>query len=197
MSALPKAAAPPYFGARRGPGTGLSETSSSAGLEAAFLAHRDRLLRFLAARGAGDAAEDLLQELWLKIAAGRTGPVASPLSYLFRAADTLMIDRYRSARQAERREHAWSEVRDGAIAGVSDAPSVERHLIGREHARLVAETLAGLGERPAAVFRRHRIDQVPQRRVAEEFGVSLSTVESDLRRAYAALAVLKERIDEA
>ncbi len=197
MRALPNPAAAAYFGAPRGYGSRLSESSSSAGLEAAFLAHRERLLRFLAARGAGDAAEDLLQELWLKIAAGRTGPVASPLSYLFRVADTLMIDRYRSARQAERREHAWSEAHDGASPGVSDAPSVERHLIGREHARLVASTLADLGERPAAIFRRHRIDGVPQRRVAEEFGVSLSTVESDLRRAYAALAALKERIDEA
>lgn len=197
LRALPKSATAAYFGARKGLGTGLSESSSSAGLEAAFLANRDRLLRFLAARGAADAAEDLLQELWLKIAAGRTGPVASPLSYLFRAADTLMIDRYRSARQAERREQAWSEANEGEGAGVSDAPSVERHLIGRQHARLVAETLAGLGERPAAIFRRHRIDQVPQRQVAVEFGVSLSTVESDLRRAYAALAALKERIDEA
>lgn len=197
MSALPKPAAAFYLGARRGLGTVLSESSSSAGLEAAFLANRDRLLRFLAARGAGDAAEDVLQELWLKISAGRTGPVASPLSYLFRAADTLMIDRYRSARQAERREHAWSEANEGSVRGVSDAPSVERHLIGREHARLVAETLAAVGERCAAIFRRHRIDQVPQRQVSEEFGVSLSTVESDLRRAYAALAALKERIDEA
>lgn len=175
----------------------MSEISSSAGLQAAFLAHRDRLLRFLAARGAGDAAEDLLQELWLKIAAGRTGPVSSPLSYLFRAADTLMIDRYRSARQAERRERAWHEANDGSTAGASDAPSVERHLIGREQARLVEQALAALGQRPAAIFRRHRVDQVAQRQVAEEFGVSLSTVESDLRRAYAALAALKERIDEA
>ena len=197
MSALPKPAAAFYLGARRGLGTGLSESSSSAGLEAALLAHRDRLLRFLAARGAGDAAEDVLQELWLKIAAGKTGPVASPLSYLFRAADTLMIDRYRSARQAERREHAWSEAHDGPVRGVSDSPSVERRLIGLEHARLVSETLSGLGERPSGIFRRHRIDQVPQRQVAEEFGVSLSTVESDLRRAYAALAALKEQLDEA
>jgi len=175
----------------------LSDSPSSAGLEAAFLANRDRLLRFLLARGAGDAAEDVLQEVWLKVAGGRTGPVASPVSYLFRAADTLMIDRYRSARQAGRREREWSEANDGTVPGISDAPSVERHLIGREHARLVAETLAGLGERPAAIFRRHRIDQVAQRQVAEEFGVSLSTVESDLRRVYAALAALKERIDEA
>lgn len=174
----------------------MSVTRPSSGLEAAYLDNRDRLLRFLLARGAGDAAEDLLQEIWLKITAGKAGPVASPVSYLFRTADTLMIDRYRAASQARKRDKAWSETHDGTVPGVSDAPSVERHLIGREQARMVGETLARLGERPAAVFRRHRIDGVPQREVAAEFGVSLSTVESDLRRAYAALAAMKERIDE-
>lgn len=177
-------------------GNGLAQNSSSAGLEEAFLANRDRLLRFLLARGAGEAAEDLLQEIWLKIAARDSGPVASPLSYLFRTADTLMIDRFRSARQAERRERDWSEAHDGALPGVSDAPSAERHLIGREQARLALKTLDELGPRLAAIFRRHRVDGVSQRLLAEEFGVSLSTVESDLRRAYAALAELKERIDE-
>ena len=174
----------------------MAQNSSNAGLEAAFLANRDRLLRFLVARGAGEAAEDLLQEIWLKIAARNTGPIASPLSYLFRTADTLMIDRFRSARQAQRREREWSEANDGAAGGVSDSPSAERHLIGREQTRLVLETLEALGPRPAAIFRRHRVDGIAQRVLAEEFGVSLSTVESDLRRAYAALAALKERIDE-
>lgn len=174
----------------------MAQNSSSAGLEQAFLANRERLLRFLLARGAGEAAEDLLQEIWLKIAARDSGPIASPLSYLFRTADTLMIDRFRSARQAERRERDWSETNDGTMPGASDAPSAERHLIGREQARLALQTLEALGPRPAAIFRRHRVDGVPQRLLADEFGVSLSTVESDLRRAYAALAELKERIDE-
>jgi RNA polymerase sigma-70 factor (ECF subfamily) len=175
----------------------LSEPSPHAGLEAVFLENRARLLAFLAARGAGDAAEDLLHELWLKVSTGERGPIASPLSYLFRAADTLMIDRYRSQRQADKRDRDWSEASGGALPGVSDAPSVERHLIGRQQARLVAETLDRLGQRAAAVFRRHRIDGVPQRQVAREMGVSLSTVESDLRGAYRALAELKERLDEA
>jgi RNA polymerase sigma-70 factor (ECF subfamily) len=175
----------------------LPETSFHVGLEAVFLANRERLLRFLAARGAGDAAEDLLQELWLRVAASRPGPIASPLSYLFRAADMLMIDRYRSATQSRKREREWSEATGGALPGVSEMPSVERHIIGRENARLVAETLETLGPRAAAIFRRHRIDGIPQRQVAEEFGVSLSTVESDLRGAYRALAELKERLDEA
>lgn len=174
----------------------MAEGSSSAGLEEAFLTHRDRLLRFLVARGAGDAAEDLLHEVWLKITARNTGPIASPVSYLFRTADTLMIDRFRSARQAGLRERAWIEANDGTTPGVSDEPSAERHLMGREQARIVSDALEALGTRPAAIFRRHRLDGMPQRQVAEEFGVSLSTVESDLRRAYAALAALKERIDE-
>lgn len=174
----------------------MADDSPSAGLEAVFLENRDRLLRFLAARGAGEAAEDLLQEVWLKIGAGTAGPVASPLSYLFRVADTLMIDRYRSARQAQKRERDWSDLQSGTAPDVSDAPSVERHLIGREQARMVSEALGALGERPAAIFRRHRVDGIPQRQVAEEFGVSLSTVESDLRKAYLALARLKERLDE-
>jgi RNA polymerase sigma-70 factor (ECF subfamily) len=175
----------------------LSANRASAGLEAAYLENRDRLLRFLLARGAGEAAEDLLQEIWIKISTGRAGPIASPVSYLFRAADTLMIDRYRAASQARKRDQAWSETHDGTLPGVSDAPSVERHLIGREQARLVSDALAELGDRPAAIFRRHRIDGLPQRQVAAEFAVSLSTVESDLRRAYAALAAMKERLDEA
>lgn len=170
---------------------------SPSGLEAAFLEHRAKLLRFLAARGAGDAAEDVLHEVWLKITAADTGPVAAPLAYLYRACDLLMIDRYRSARQAEKREKDWTETMGGAQPGVSDAPSPDRALIARQQARMVNETLAALGDRPAAIFRRHRVDGIQQRQVAEEFGVSLSTVESDLRLAYRALAELKERFDEA
>jgi len=178
-------------------GEALPADPPHSGLEAAFLANRERLLRFLAARGAGDAAEDLLHEIWLKITAARTGPVASPLSYLFRTADLLMIDRYRAIRQAKKRERDWTEASGGAVPGVSDAPSAERAVIARQQARLVAEALEALGPRAAAIFRRHRVDGVQQKQVAQEFGVSVSTVESDLRAAYRALAELKERLDEA
>jgi RNA polymerase sigma-70 factor (ECF subfamily) len=175
----------------------LSDPSFSGGLEAVFLENREKLLRFLAARGAGEAAEDLLHELWLRISGGARGPVASPLSYLFRAADTLMIDRYRSRVQAEKREREWSETAAGAEPGISDSPSIERQIIGRQHARLVEKALGTMNPRAAAIFRRHRMDGIPQRLVAEEMGVSLSTVESDLRGVYLALAELKERLDEA
>ena len=169
-----------------------------SGLEGAFLANRERLVRFVALRGAGEAAEDVVQEIWLKISGANTGPVAAPLAYLYRVANTLMIDRFRSQKQAARRDHEWSDLNAGGVAGVSDAPSVERNLAARDYLRLVEELLARLEPpRVAEVFRRHRIDGVPQKQVAAEFGVSLSTIESDLRTAYRALADLKERHDEA
>ena len=139
----------------------------------------------------------MLQDVWLKISAANTGPIAAPLSYLFRTADLLMIDRYRSARQAEKRDRDWADVMAGAAPGVSEEPSPDRAIIARQLASLAEETLAALGPRSASIFRRHRVDGVGQRQIAEEFGVSVSTVESDLRVAYRALAELKERIDEA
>ena len=169
---------------------------SSTGLEAVFLSNRDRLLAFLRSHGAGDAAEDLLQELWIKLTAAPGGPIAQPLSYLYRAANNLMLDRYRSHQQATKRDHDWTEAAT-TVAGQSDDPSSERKLIAREQLRLAQAALDALGERPAAIFRRHRVDGVGQRDIAAEFGVSISTVEADLRRAYRAMIELRSRLDEA
>ncbi len=168
---------------------------SDTGLEAVFLSNRERLLGFLRAHGAGDAAEDLLQELWIKITAAPTGPIAQPLSYLYRAANNLMLDRYRSQQQATKRDHDWTEAAT-TLPGMSDEPSTERRLIAREQLSIMQRTIDTLGERAAAIFRRHRIDGVGQRDIAQEFGVSISTVESDLRRAYRTVIETRRRFDE-
>lgn len=161
---------------------------SPTGIEAVFLANREKLVRFLAARGAGDAAEDLVQDLWVKLSGRMDGPIANPLAYLYRAADMLMIDRYRSRRQSEQREQHWAEGHE------PDTPEAERTLIARQTAERIAQALAALGERPATVFRRVRMEGVAQKRVAEELGISISTVESDLRLAAQAIVALKEQI---
>jgi RNA polymerase sigma-70 factor (ECF subfamily) len=171
--------------------------SSNPTLEQAYLAHRPRLLRFLAARGAGDSAEDLLQELWLRLAGAADSEAAAGLGYMMRVADRLMIDRYRSRRQEALREQAWSDIQPGLVEDIAPAPDAERSMAARQSFEQVERALAALGERPAAIFRRHRIDGVPQRDIAIEFAVSLSTVESDLRRAYRALAELRRTMDEA
>lgn len=172
-------------------------TDGPSGLEAIFLASRPQLLRFLASHGVGAQAEDLLQELWLRVVADVRQPVAQPLAYLYRAANNLVIDKARSERQAALRERAWSEVVGAAGGEQSDAPAADRVLASREALRGAEAALEALGPRPAAIFRRHRLDGVAQRDVASEMGVSLSTVESDLRKAYAAMIAYRRSLDEA
>ncbi|MBB5686597.1 RNA polymerase sigma factor [Sphingobium boeckii] len=165
------------------------------GLEAVFLGNRDVLLRFLRARGGGDAAEDLLQELWLRASSADAGPIAEPLSYLYRIANNLMLDRHRSSVRAQRRDQDWSDSAGGTVPGVSDEPSAERALIARERLREAEAALAALGDRAATVFRRYRIEGVSQRDIAADLGISLSAVEKDLQKAYRAMIDLRRRDD--
>jgi hypothetical protein len=120
------------------------------GLEAVYLDNRDKLLRFLRARGAGEAAEDLIHDLWLKVAGRSDGPIANPVAYLYRAADLLMIDRYRSLRQAERRDQAWHE---GQQDHPATAPTPEREVGARQEAAKVTQ--------PPASARRSQGDDLP------------------------------------
>lgn len=166
-------------------------------LQQAYLAHRDRLLRFVRARGAGDAAEDVVQELWLRIAAAPDPQAAAGLGYMMRAADRVMIDRYRAERQARLRDEAWSQAQPGLADNIAPAPDATRIIAARQQVAAVQQALDEVGVRAAAIFRRHRIDGIPQRDIAAEFGVSLSTVESDLRRAYARIADIRRQTDEA
>jgi RNA polymerase sigma factor (sigma-70 family) len=167
-----------------------------SGLEAVFLASRDALLRFLRAHGAGDAAEDLLNELWLRLREAPPRPVAKPLAYLYRAANNLMLDRYRSESSAAARERGWAEVTGATHPGQSDAPSGDREIIARQQLAQVQAALAALGPRVEQLFWRHRVDGVPQRQLAEEFGVSISTIESDLRKATRALIDVRRKLDQ-
>lgn len=177
----------PASGPATGPGNGM---------DGVLLAHRAQLLRFLEAHGAGDAAEDLFQELWMRVTQRPAGPVGNPLAYLYRAANNLMVDRYRAERQARVRDRAWSEAR-GAGEDIAPDPGAEATLLAREELRRFDAALSALGERAARCFRRFRLDGIPQKQIAAELGVSLSTVESDLRRAYAALVAVRRQSDDA
>lgn len=166
------------------------------GLQQIFEENREPLLRYLRAHGAGDAAEDLLQELWLKIAGSPPGPIASPRSYLFRAATNLMIDRRRAEAQAHRREVEWYGLADRLPGSAANDPGPERELDGRRRLTLVEAELAKLPSRALSIFRQHRIDGRTQREIAAAMGLSASTIESDLRMVYGVLAELKEKLDE-
>lgn len=164
--------------------------SPTSGLQRVLENERPRLLRFLAARGAGDDAEDVLQDLWQKLSGAEARPVADPVSYLFRAAENVLRDRQRASLSRSRRQHEWQDL------AASDAePLGDRVLIARERLREAEATLLALGPRVGQIFRRYRLEGVGQAAIARELGVSLSSVEKDLQKAYRALAQLREKFD--
>ncbi|WP_150292318.1 RNA polymerase sigma factor [Sphingobium estronivorans] len=167
----------------------------ATGLSAIFLHNRPALLRFLRARGAGDESEDLLQDMWMKLEEKDLGPVADPLPYLYRMANNLMLDRYRSATRRERREQDWAEGAGGVMADPSEDIAIDERLILTERLEEARAVLQSLGPRIELVFRRFRIEGVGQRLIAEELGVSLTTVEKDLQKAYRAMIALKQKMD--
>lgn len=167
----------------------------SQGLEAIFLENREPLLRFLRARGAGDRADDLVQDVWLRATASAMGPITNPKAYLFRAAHNLMIDNHRADTQRVQRENNWSDALGNEDIGVSNEPSIEQSLIARGMLNRAQSVLDELGEPTTTIFRRFRIDGVAQKSIANDLGVSLATVEKHLQKAYRAMLALKKEFD--
>lgn len=174
----------------------MIEAHDHEGLLATLDAHQHQLRRYLLAHGAGDHAGDLLQELRLRVLVLPSGPVRSPLGYLYRAATNLMIDYRRSLTQARERDHAWAELLEQSSLSVEATPSAERQVVARERLTLVAERLGQLPERARRILLRHRVDGLSQRLIASEMSVSQSTVESDLRIAYRWLDQVRSELDE-
>jgi len=158
---------------------------ADAGLKAIFLARRGLIERLVKARvGTGDEAEDIMQELWLRIEQVKAGPVNDPVAYLLRMAMNLVTDRSLNRRRRQDREGAWQ-----ALQPVSaEFPDQESRLVA--HAEL-ARVQAVLDQMPGHMTRAlimFRLEGLSQRAIADELGMSVSGVEKLLSRAYRQLA---------
>lgn len=166
------------------------------GLQAALLEYRAELLRFLAARRATpDEAEDVLQDLYLRLRTNESGPIAEPRAWLYKVAANLLFDRRRSAARRASREQIWTEVQLGAEMEVDERPTAEQELVARQELAVVAAAIADLPERTADILRRYRIDGAEQKAIAADLGVSLSAVEKHLQRGYRAVAAARAALD--
>lgn len=175
----------------------MADGSSETGLAGLYRAHRSELLRFLVAR-IGDAAEaeDVVQEVWLKIASLQTGPVANGKSYLFRIAHNLVLDRVRERKRRAVREQNWSDTEHGPLPASGEvADSREdamQEMEAREEAARLASAIANLPEGARNVLRLHKIDGLSHGEVAEKLGISKSGVEKHMAVAMKHLRRLLE-----
>jgi RNA polymerase sigma-70 factor (ECF subfamily) len=156
-------------------------------LVAAFLEKRENLVLFLAARARSlETAEDLVQELYLKVAAlPAETDVRAPVPLLYRMASNLLVDHVRSAGRAGRRDGQW-RLDTGNRLGATDIaaePPADQALIDKQQASAFARAVAELPPQMGRAFRLHKLEGRSQAEAAELMGVSRKMVEAHVAAA--------------
>lgn len=163
----------------------------------AFMSRRDDLVRFFAARlRSMTAADDLVQDLYIRVASLEPGErVENPSAYLYRLASNLMLDRLRSDRRAGARDSAWlqAERLEMGGEGVADEPSAEQSVAARQRLAQVARAISDLPPKTKRAFELHKLEGLTQEETARALGVSRKTVEKQIS---AALQRLVARLSE-
>jgi RNA polymerase sigma factor (sigma-70 family) len=169
-------------------------------LLALYLQRRANLVRFLAARtGSPAAAEDLAQELYLKLATrDRSAAVANPTALLYRMALNLMLDRARGESRAAARDTAWRQVARTELGGVevADEPPADEAAASAQRLRLLVAAVQDLPPQAGRAFRLHKLEGLSHAETARAMGLSVKAVEKHVSAALKALtARLAPRFD--
>jgi len=149
-------------------------------LLAAYLARRQELLRYFRVRLRSDeAAQDLVQDIYLKIASPPAQDIGNPSAYLYRLGSNLMLDRIKQQRRAGRRDGDWRTVQTTTVGreDVNDEPAPEDAIAARQRLDAI---IAVVRELPAPVqeaFRLHKLEGLSHAETAQAMGVSRSSVE--------------------
>lgn len=169
---------------------------SEGGLKQAFLQNRPALTRYLRARGLSpENAEDLLQDVFVKLQSAPTGPIGEPSAYLYRMTHNLLLDQRRSAMRRAAREEAWQSAGTGVIQEADSQPSAEQVLISRQRLDMMKSALKALPDRTQDIFFRFRIDGQTQKAIADDLGISKSAVEKHIYRAYRLVTDVRVSLD--
>jgi RNA polymerase sigma-70 factor (ECF subfamily) len=158
--------------------------AQAADIDQVVREHEAMLRRFitLRVRGAMDV-DDLVHEVFLRFARRPSDQAVERLeSYLFQTAANLIRDR---ARHLRIRRLTTAEVMDFSAGAAEVSP--EQSLIDRQTLVQVRAALADLPERTRHVFLLYRIDGLRHQDIAKALGVSVSTIEKDVRQAMAHL----------
>ena len=152
----------------------------------AFLEKREALVLFLAARTRSMAtAEDLVQDLYLKLSTVDPASVGSPNAFLYRMASHVMIDHVRSAQRTSRREAQWRVDSRTTLGGdaVVEEPAADEVLVAKERVRQLSEAVAELPPQMGRAFRLHKLEGRSQAQTADAMGVSVKMIEQHIQAA--------------
>jgi len=151
-----------------------------------ILSHEGALVRYLRQRWRDrDEVHDLRQEVYIRVyeAASRARP-HSPKAFLFTTARHLLADRIRRERVVSIESRGDLE----ALDVMMDEISPERSAIANEELKRLARAYLRLPPRCREVVWLRRVEDLPQRKVAEQLDIAEGMVEKHLAKAMQRLA---------
>ena len=144
--------------------------------------------------GTYDEAEDLTQEIFLKVfrSLSTFDRRANFQTWLISVSRNLCIDRYRSGRRD--REVFAREVDPSTVQAESATPSPQARVEAQDRIALLREALKGLSPALRTAVLLRDIHELSYQEIAEQLGIAEGTVKSRINRGRAELARQIERL---
>ena len=156
-----------------------------------YLERRANLVRFFAGRtGSLALAEDLAQELYVKIATRDLAVTAeNPVALIYRIAANVLLDRARGEARAGARDAAWRRVAHTSVGAddVAEEPPADEAVASRQRLRQLVDALSALPPQMQRAFRLHKLEGRSHAETARAMGISVKSVEKHVSAALKAL----------
>tara|TARA_R110000868_G_scaffold212918_1_gene462793 strand:+ start:1238 stop:1816 length:579 start_codon:yes stop_codon:yes gene_type:complete len=145
-----------------------------------YRAERPGLLRFLSRRASDDRAEDIVQQVFARMAgktADQTAAIVSPATYLRQAARNLVRDDARAA--GRNSAHLHVSIEDVALPDADPVAALE----ARDRLARIEQAVLRLKPLRRQIFLACRLDGYTYTEIAEQTGLSIRGVEKQMSRA--------------
>ncbi|WP_257542131.1 RNA polymerase sigma factor [Sphingobium sp. CFD-1] len=149
-------------------------------LESLYREERPSLLRFLSRLTGQDKAEDIVQQVFSRMAGkpvSASRPIQAPRAYLRHAARNVLRDEARSA--GRRCEHHHVPIEDLSLASGDPVAALE----ARDRLARIEEAVLRLKPLTREIFLACRLDGYSYAEIAERTGLSVRGVEKQMSRA--------------
>jgi RNA polymerase sigma factor (sigma-70 family) len=124
-------------------------------------------------------AEDLTQDVFVRLAGTAPEAMQSPDAYIFQVAANMLRDRSRREKvRADYRHRLWT----GREADIDPLTPLD-FTTDREALRVLTEALKELPEKTRSIFVLYRLENVDKRAICEAYGMAMSSVDRHLAKA--------------